>query len=192
MNINEAIEFLDGQISDPTLGLPLDVFLFISRISPLVNVDLLVQDERGRTLLAWRDDPYAGSGWHVPGGILRFQETIETRIRKVAETEIGTEVASRSHADRIPSIDSCRTADAGTFPLVPVSLFRPPRFCPREQRPHRQRPGLLGVARHLSRQPHHGTRAVPQVHPPRFVVSFAHGLPHEERQHANQRDRSRL
>ncbi|MEN6405082.1 MAG: NUDIX domain-containing protein [Thermoguttaceae bacterium] len=92
MNINEAIDFLDEQVPDSTKGLPLDVFLFASRLLPLVNVDLLVKDERGRTLLAWRDDPYAGTGWHVPGGILRFRERLETRVQKVAETEIGTEV----------------------------------------------------------------------------------------------------
>jgi colanic acid biosynthesis protein WcaH len=92
MDINEAIEFLDKQVPDASGGLPVDLFLFVSRLSPLVNVDLLIQDERGRTLLAWRDDPFAGLGWHVPGGILRFKETMETRIRKVAETEIGIEV----------------------------------------------------------------------------------------------------
>ncbi len=43
-------------------------------------------------MLSWRDDPYAGTGWHIPGGIIRFQETLETRIHKVAQTELGTDV----------------------------------------------------------------------------------------------------
>ncbi len=90
MNIHQAIEFLDDQISNPSSGLPEEVFLFVSRITPLVNVDLLIRDENKRTLLSWRDDSVDGTGWHVPGGIVRFRESLETRLRKVAETEIGT------------------------------------------------------------------------------------------------------
>lgn len=93
MNITRAIAVLDKHIPDPSRGLPDEVFFYISRMTPLVNVDLLIKDENGRTLLAWRDDEYAGTGWHVPGGIVRFKETFETRIRKVAETEIGADVS---------------------------------------------------------------------------------------------------
>jgi colanic acid biosynthesis protein WcaH len=92
VNITEAIAILDKKITNPRVGLPDEVFYFISRITPLINVDLLVKDEKGRTLLAWRDDEYTGTGWHVPGGIVRFKETLETRIKKVAELEIGAEV----------------------------------------------------------------------------------------------------
>ncbi len=92
MNIYEAIEFLDKQISDPSSGLPEEVFLFISRITPMVNVDLLIKDKNGRVLLSWRDDQFADAGWHLPGGIIRFKEKFEQRVLKVAETEIGTVV----------------------------------------------------------------------------------------------------
>ena len=92
MNITEAIEFLDKQVLDPSAGLPDEIFYYISRVTPLVNVDLLIKDERGRTLLSWRNDQYAGQGWHLPGGIVRFRETLETRVKKVAETEIGAAV----------------------------------------------------------------------------------------------------
>lgn len=92
MTIKDAIAFLDKSILDPKVGLPEDVFYYISRTTPMVNVDLLIKDENGRTLLAWRDDQYTGKGWHIPGGIVRFKETLETRIKKVIETEIGAEV----------------------------------------------------------------------------------------------------
>ena len=85
----DAIKILDSQIQNPTAGLPEELFLFISRTTPLVNVDLLIKDEKGRTLLAWRDDIYSGTGWHIPGGIIRYKETFESRIQKVAEREIG-------------------------------------------------------------------------------------------------------
>lgn len=92
MDIPEAIEFLDKQILNPRLGLPEEVFLFISRMSPMVNVDLLIKNEDSKTLLAWRDDEFSGAGWHVPGGVLRFKEKLETRVLKVAQAEIGTSV----------------------------------------------------------------------------------------------------
>lgn len=92
MNIADAIKILDKHVQDPSIGLPEEIFYYISRMTPMVNVDLLIKDEKGRTLLAWRDDQYAGKGWHLPGGVIRFRETLETRIRKVAETEIGTPV----------------------------------------------------------------------------------------------------
>ena len=93
MKLEQIIAELEHQIQDPQKGLPEEVFLLVSRLVPMVNVDLLVKDENDRTLLAWRDDPYAGPGWHLPGGILRFKEKIETRIRKVAATEIGKAVS---------------------------------------------------------------------------------------------------
>lgn len=92
MTVKDAITFLDKSVSDSKAGLPEDVFYFISRMTPFVNIDLLIKDELGRTLLSWRDDEYCGIGWHLPGGIVRFKETLETRIKKVAESEIGAEV----------------------------------------------------------------------------------------------------
>ncbi|MEQ8187129.1 MAG: NUDIX domain-containing protein [Candidatus Eremiobacterota bacterium] len=92
MNIHKAIEILDSHITNPSYGLPEEVFFFISRVTPMINVDLLIKDEKGRTLLAWRNDRFAGEGWHVPGGIVRYRETLEKRIIKVSETEIGASV----------------------------------------------------------------------------------------------------
>jgi len=90
MNITEACLFLDKQIPDKTTGLPDEIFYFISRITPLVNTDLLIKDKKGRTLLAWRDDQYCGKGWHIPGSIVRFKESLEHRIIATARKELGT------------------------------------------------------------------------------------------------------
>jgi colanic acid biosynthesis protein WcaH len=92
MTIKDAVKFLDSSIPDKTIGLPDDIFYFISRTTPLVNVDLLVKDKKGRVLLSWRDDEYYGRGWHIPGGIVRFKETLEQRIQKTAEQELGTAI----------------------------------------------------------------------------------------------------
>ena len=70
-----------------------DLFHLVSRLTPIVNVDLLIKDEQNRTLLTWRDDEFYGAGWHVPGGIIRFRETAAERVYAVARGELGTEVA---------------------------------------------------------------------------------------------------
>ena len=88
----EALAVLDSWASDPGAGLPLELFLFVSRLVPMVNVDLLIGDDQGRILLTWRDDEIFGAGWHVPGGMIRYKETLEERIRATALEELGAEV----------------------------------------------------------------------------------------------------
>ena len=75
--------------NNPEKGLGEELFLRVSSLIPIVNVDLLVYDAKGRFLLTWRDDPHCGKGWHVPGGCIRFKETCAERIRKVAQKELG-------------------------------------------------------------------------------------------------------
>jgi colanic acid biosynthesis protein WcaH len=79
-------------VGNARLGLPKPVFFFVSQLVPMVNVDLLIKNTQGHTLLTWREDEFYGPGWHVPGGIIRFKEFAETRIQKVAESELNTTV----------------------------------------------------------------------------------------------------
>ncbi len=92
MEINEIIDLLKSHVKNPEKGLPEDVFLFLSSISPLVNVDLLIKNEKKQTLLTWRSDNYWTPGWHIPGGIIRFKEKASDRIKAVAAEELGAEV----------------------------------------------------------------------------------------------------
>ena len=96
MNLKQAITHLDKAAPNPSEGLPDDIFYYISRTTPLVNVDLLIKNSEKGTLLSWRDDPYSGQGWHIPGGIIRHKETIIQRIDKVALSEIGVSVVCDS------------------------------------------------------------------------------------------------
>ena len=91
--LRHRIEALEAAIGDPRRGLPEDVFRFVSRITPLINVDLLIQDDRSRTLLTWRDDEFFGPGWHVPGGIIRYKESAADRLRACAREELGADVS---------------------------------------------------------------------------------------------------
>jgi len=93
MDVDAAIRIIEAAVGDPGQGLPEAIFLFVSRITPLINVDLLIQDDAGQTLLTWREDRYFGTGWHVPGSIIRYKEMAVDRIHACASEELGADVA---------------------------------------------------------------------------------------------------
>jgi colanic acid biosynthesis protein WcaH len=92
LEINKTIDLLESYIDDPQKRLPEQVFLFLSRLTPMINVDLLIKNQQGQTLLTWREDNYWAPGWHIPGGIIRFKEKISDRIKAVALNELGAKV----------------------------------------------------------------------------------------------------
>ena len=93
MKINNHIKNIENTLKDPSKGLPENVFLFLSRITPLINVDLLVKNKKNQTLLTWRQPgEIYSSGWHLPGGIIRYKEKIIERIQAVAKTELKNKV----------------------------------------------------------------------------------------------------
>ena len=59
----EVEQFID----DPKEGLTEEIFYFISKLTPLVNVDLLIKNELNETLLTWRDDKFYGQARHIQG-----------------------------------------------------------------------------------------------------------------------------
>lgn len=118
-------------IPDPRIGLSDEVLNFVYRITPMINVDLLIKDRDGSTLLSWRDDQY-GSGWHIPGGIVRYRETLENRISEVARIELGTAVKAEPQPCDIAQFPNgprghfisllyqCKL----TYPIAPELIFR--------------------------------------------------------------------
>ncbi|MEI6207219.1 MAG: NUDIX domain-containing protein [Desulfuromonadales bacterium] len=127
-DISNMLDELEAIVKDPSHGLPEDIFLFISRVTPLINVDLLIRNEQGHTLLTWRDDIYHSSGWHVPGGIIRFRETISDRIRAVAQTELGTTVKFADTPLAINEVIHPSRLERGHFIslLYGCTLLKPP------------------------------------------------------------------
>lgn len=92
MEIKKIIDSLESLIKNLSEGLPENIFLFVSRITPIINVDLLIKNEQNHTLLTWRDDGYYPPGWHIPGGIVRYKETISDRINAVAASELEVDI----------------------------------------------------------------------------------------------------
>jgi len=104
MHLSDAIARVEAECGDPRSGIPEEVFLLLTRLTPMVNVDLLIRDDRERTLLTWREDIYHGSGWHIPGGVIRYKETAADRIRAVGRLELGCEVVAE---DRPMALHEC-------------------------------------------------------------------------------------
>ena len=131
----ELTEQLAAQLLDLTgdqrQGLPTPVFRLVSQLTPMLNVDLLIRDEAGRTLLTWRADEFYGPGWHVPGGIIRFQERAEDRIRLVAQQELGAVVEFDASPQRMVESITLGRRDRGHF----VSLLY---LCRLKQAPDRR------------------------------------------------------
>jgi ADP-ribose pyrophosphatase YjhB (NUDIX family) len=113
--LSSSISQIKGQVSDARLGLPKEVFGLISELTPLVNVDLLIKNERGQTLLTWREDEYYGASWHIPGGIIRFKETAGERIAKVADSELNMTVKFINYPIHITEIISNKRDYRGHF-----------------------------------------------------------------------------
>ena len=98
--LKKLIEKIESNVKNPSKGLPEDIFYLVGRLTPYINVDLLVKNDLGQTLLSWRDETSlknnTGCGWHLPGGIIRFQEDISNRLKEVALHEIGAELSYHS------------------------------------------------------------------------------------------------
>jgi colanic acid biosynthesis protein WcaH len=87
-----SLEGILAKLSGPGGDLPAPLFRFITAVAPTPNVDLLVQDAAKGTLLAWRDDAF-GTGWHVPGSLIRPREEVADRLAACARDELGCAVA---------------------------------------------------------------------------------------------------
>lgn len=96
MSLGDAVSFLKNEIKNegivPENGLGTELFEYVSTLTPIVNVDLLTFNRKGQVLLSWRKDKYFKPAWHVPGGCIRFKETISDRVQKTALSELGTKV----------------------------------------------------------------------------------------------------
>lgn len=102
--LQTAINTMRDAAGSATRGLPEEVFLLVSRLNAMINVDLLIKDGDGRSLLTWRHDRFYGPGWHIPGGIIRFKETAAARIASVAAGELGATVSTGSTPIRLHEI----------------------------------------------------------------------------------------
>ena len=75
----------------------------------------------------WREDPICGCGWHIPGGIIRFKESIGERLQKTAQIELGTEILFNLEPMAINEIILTQTV-RGHFISLLYHCFLPENF----------------------------------------------------------------
>ena len=114
MRLDEHITAIEASIADPRARLPQPVFDLMSRITPVVNVDLLIRNDRREVLLTWRHDELY-HGWHVPGGVVRFKERLADRAAAVGHTELGAAVTMRPEPLAVTEIIEPERAARGHF-----------------------------------------------------------------------------
>ncbi len=91
--MNELRSLIENIDVSPGQDLGEDMFLAVSSITPMVNVDLLIRDEKNRILLLWRDKMFHfKAGWHIPGGVVRYKERLIDRVFLTARNELGVDV----------------------------------------------------------------------------------------------------
>lgn len=91
--LSDAVRLLRNAEIDAQSGLDEELFLLLSALTPIPNVDLLVVNSRNQLLLARRNDIYFDKSWHIPGGCIRYGEDFETRIQQTALKELGSVVS---------------------------------------------------------------------------------------------------
>ena len=96
IDLESALGVVTDSISDPAAGLPEAVFRFVSGITPMVNVDLLILDPHQGVLLTWRPTGNYPAGWHLPGGIIRVRGSFENRGEQVGSNELGVGISECS------------------------------------------------------------------------------------------------
>ena len=70
-----------------------DQFRFIVQHTPLVSIDLLITDSRGRILVGQRNNRPAQGTWFVPGGIIFKAEKLAEAFQRILLAETGLPVA---------------------------------------------------------------------------------------------------
>ena len=73
------------------------VFTTVINSTPLVSIDLLIENTDGKILLGYRNNRPAKGYWFVPGGRIQKGESMDDAFQRLTQSEIG-EVFKRENA----------------------------------------------------------------------------------------------
>lgn len=83
-----------------------DDYDFIYSRVPRVCADLLIVNSKGQVLMTKRTiEPYLDH-WHLPGGRVKFKESVKDALNRVSKAELGVEVG-----DEIKLVGYCEYPD---------------------------------------------------------------------------------
>ena len=74
-----------------------EAFLAVVDATPLVAMDLVVVRGGSQVLLGLRNNPPAKDQWFMPGGRIRKNETMQAALARVAQGELGLDLATLPH-----------------------------------------------------------------------------------------------
>lgn len=90
-SVNRRLQTNRGPATVTALAAPLpdDLFATVVANTPLISIDLIVEDANGGILLGLRTNPPAKGCWFVPGGRVRKNEPLDAAFSRIARDELG-------------------------------------------------------------------------------------------------------
>lgn len=85
-------------MSSSVAPLSSDAFAAVVANTPLISLDLIVEDAKGAVLLGLRNNPPAKGYWFVPGGRVRKNESLDAAFARIAHDELGLQTRRSEHA----------------------------------------------------------------------------------------------
>lgn len=82
-----------AKIERPEQGLQQEVFDVLVKLVPFVACEMVVMNHRREILLTYRRDEF-WQGWHFPGGLMRYNDTFEKRLKETVKRELGAGLKS--------------------------------------------------------------------------------------------------
>ena len=76
---NSFLSFVTKKKLHPKL--PNWLFMFGTYFFPQINIEVICTQPDGSYYLTWRDDQFNNKGWHIPGGIIRPNESLLDRVK---------------------------------------------------------------------------------------------------------------
>lgn len=70
-----------------------DTFETVIESTPLISIDLVVENSNGEVLLGHRNNRPAKGYWFVPGGRVRKNETLDDAFSRLCREELGVSAA---------------------------------------------------------------------------------------------------
>jgi len=93
MHEDAGVDAKSASSAEASGKLNADAFAGIVAATPLIAIDLIVEDAQGKVLLGLRRNPPAQDFWFVPGGRVRKGETLDTAFSRICCEELGRQLA---------------------------------------------------------------------------------------------------
>lgn len=72
--------------------LPKKEYIEVVKNTPLVSIDLIIEDADGNILLGYRLNNPAKNTWFVPGGVIKKNESFLDAFKRTSENELGFQI----------------------------------------------------------------------------------------------------